>query len=233
MIRKAGFEIKESFDLMQCAPPPPHASRPVAHASATPLLASPPPLAPQPSRITALSLHARYLNEAYGDDHWPWWADLQFNYAPHLLPAHPWVRGFLPYLLHPLSKIGLVPEDVPKTADLMNMGGDGLSGLGTRSHTTQRLRPPPLLAARCLALAPNELPLHSSTARRRRLPPSPRPSSPPPPRPQARWARSRPSTTCSRTSRSTRRRPPPGGVEEREKGEREGELERERCVQCA
>jgi len=88
MVRKAGFEVKESFDLME------------------------------------------YLNEAYGDDHWPWWADLQFNWAPHLLPAHPWVRHALPYILHPLAKIGLVPEDVPKTADLMNMGGDGLSGLG-------------------------------------------------------------------------------------------------------
>mmetsp|Transcript_9616 Transcript_9616/g.28125 ORF Transcript_9616/g.28125 Transcript_9616/m.28125 type:complete len:372 (-) Transcript_9616:623-1738(-) len=72
----------------------------------------------------------QYLEEQYGDDAWPWWADLQFNWAPHLLPAHPWVRKPLPYLLGALSKIGLVPDDVPKAAELMNEGGDGLSGLG-------------------------------------------------------------------------------------------------------
>jgi sterol 24-C-methyltransferase len=59
-----------------------------------------------------------------------WWEDLQFNLKFHLLPAHPWIRGPLPKLLSGLAAIGLVPEDVPKAADLMNMGGDGLSGLG-------------------------------------------------------------------------------------------------------
>eukprot|EP00343_Euplotes_focardii_P008993 CAMPEP_0205824822 /NCGR_PEP_ID=MMETSP0206-20130828/22864_1 /ASSEMBLY_ACC=CAM_ASM_000279 /TAXON_ID=36767 /ORGANISM="Euplotes focardii, Strain TN1" /LENGTH=351 /DNA_ID=CAMNT_0053123309 /DNA_START=85 /DNA_END=1140 /DNA_ORIENTATION=+ len=68
--------------------------------------------------------------EVYGDDHWPWWADLQFNWWPHLLSAHPWVRKPLPTILHVLSTLGLVSPDVGKAADLMNLGGDGLSGLG-------------------------------------------------------------------------------------------------------
>jgi len=66
----------------------------------------------------------------YGDNEWPWWQDLQFNWRFHLLPAHPWIRGPLPKILGALAYIGLVPEQVPKAADLMNMGGDGLSGLG-------------------------------------------------------------------------------------------------------
>lgn len=66
----------------------------------------------------------------YGDDEWAWWADLQPNWRFHLLPAHPWIRNSLPYILHPLASIGLIPEGVPKAAELMNMGGDGLSGLG-------------------------------------------------------------------------------------------------------
>merc|ERR1711959_304227 len=66
----------------------------------------------------------------YGDDEWAWWADLQPNWRFHLLPAHPWIRNTLPYILHPLASIGLIPEGVPKAAELMNMGGDGLSGLG-------------------------------------------------------------------------------------------------------
>lgn len=66
----------------------------------------------------------------YGDDEWPWWADLQFNWWPHLLPAHPWIRKPLPKILGALAWLGLVPEDVPKAAELMNIGGDGLSGLG-------------------------------------------------------------------------------------------------------
>jgi len=44
--------------------------------------------------------------------------------------AHPWIRTPLPHLLRVLSKIGLVPPDVPAAAELMNEGGDGLSGLG-------------------------------------------------------------------------------------------------------
>lgn len=116
-IRAAGFEVKEHFDLMA------------------------------------------YQEAMHGDDAWPWWADLQFNWAPHLLPvraprraalraparpsvrgrplparraprrfadsrartprlapaqAHPWVRKPLPVILGALSKIGLVPSDVPK-----------------------------------------------------------------------------------------------------------------------
>eukprot|EP01062_Namystynia_karyoxenos_P004822 TRINITY_DN1169_c0_g1_i3.p2 TRINITY_DN1169_c0_g1~~TRINITY_DN1169_c0_g1_i3.p2 ORF type:complete len:373 (+),score=113.57 TRINITY_DN1169_c0_g1_i3:93-1211(+) len=66
----------------------------------------------------------------YGDKVWPWWQDLQFNWRFHLLPAHPWVRGPLPTILRWLSYIGLVPSEVAATADLMNVGGDGLSGLG-------------------------------------------------------------------------------------------------------
>jgi len=69
-------------------------------------------------------------SKLYGDRDWPWWADLQFNYWPQLLPAHPWIRHPLPALLRALAYIGLVPEDVPKAAELMNYGGDGLSGLG-------------------------------------------------------------------------------------------------------
>ncbi|KAJ1632723.1 S-adenosyl-L-methionine-dependent methyltransferase [Pavlovales sp. CCMP2436] len=70
------------------------------------------------------------LEKVFGVDAWPWWADLQFNWAPDLLPAHPWIRTPLPHLLRVLSKIGLVPPDVPAAAELMNEGGDGLSGLG-------------------------------------------------------------------------------------------------------
>ena len=71
--------------------------------------------------------------EIYGDDEFPWWGDLQSSTAgwlPSLLPAHPWVRKPLPYLLRALAAIRLVPEDVPRAAELMNIGGDGLSGLG-------------------------------------------------------------------------------------------------------
>jgi len=70
-------------------------------------------------------------DKLYGPENtWQWWADLQFNYWPHLLPAHPWIRHPLPYLLYALAAIGLIPKDVPKAAELMNIGGDGLSGLG-------------------------------------------------------------------------------------------------------
>jgi len=72
----------------------------------------------------------------YGDDSFEWWADLQFNWRFHLLPAHPWVRNNLPPLLNALAYIGLVPEGVPKAAELMNMGGDGLSGLGVVNAIT-------------------------------------------------------------------------------------------------
>jgi len=72
----------------------------------------------------------------YGDDEWPWWADLQFNWWPDLLPAHPWIRKPLPHILDVLAKIGLVPADVPKAAHLMNDGGDGLSLLGKEGAIT-------------------------------------------------------------------------------------------------
>jgi len=77
--------------------------------------------------------HFDYMDwgrKLYGDDVWEWWADLQFNWQFTLLPAHPWIRTPLPNLLEALSWIGLVPADVPKAAALMNLGGDGLSGLG-------------------------------------------------------------------------------------------------------
>jgi len=66
----------------------------------------------------------------YGDDEIPWWGDLQFNWHFHLLPAHPWIRRPLPYILNALAYVGLVPKDVVRAAELMNEGGDGLSGLG-------------------------------------------------------------------------------------------------------
>jgi len=72
--------------------------------------------------------------ELYGDEEFPWWGDLlegpHHGFIASLLPAHPYVRTVLPYILDPLTKMGLVPEDVPKAANLMNMGGDGLAGLG-------------------------------------------------------------------------------------------------------
>jgi sterol 24-C-methyltransferase len=77
-----------------------------------------------------------YSDQMYGDEAYPWWQDLQFNLRFHLLPAHPWVRNSLPPILRALSAIGLVPEDVPKAAELMNMGGDGLSGLGKENAIT-------------------------------------------------------------------------------------------------
>lgn len=88
MVRAAGFEITEHFDLMA------------------------------------------KQEEMFGKDAFPWWLDLQFNLHFHLLPAHPWIRNPLPTILSFFASIGLVPKDVPKTAALMNEGGDGLSGLG-------------------------------------------------------------------------------------------------------
>jgi len=72
-------------------------------------------------------LHSQSI---YGENNFPWWGDLQFNLGFKLLPAHPWVRRPLPILLRALAYVGLIPADVPKAADLMNAGGDGLSGLG-------------------------------------------------------------------------------------------------------
>jgi len=67
----------------------------------------------------------------YGQENvWEWWADLQFNYWPDILPSHPWVRRPLPKILSFFSYLGIVPSDVPAAAALMNEGGDGLSGLG-------------------------------------------------------------------------------------------------------
>eukprot|EP00616_Rhizochromulina_sp_CCMP1243_P016335 CAMPEP_0118961814 /NCGR_PEP_ID=MMETSP1173-20130426/371_1 /TAXON_ID=1034831 /ORGANISM="Rhizochromulina marina cf, Strain CCMP1243" /LENGTH=365 /DNA_ID=CAMNT_0006910005 /DNA_START=54 /DNA_END=1151 /DNA_ORIENTATION=+ len=68
--------------------------------------------------------------DIYGEEAFPWWGDLQFNLEFSLLPAHPWVRGPLPTILKGLSALGIIPDDVPKAAALMNEGGDGLSGLG-------------------------------------------------------------------------------------------------------
>lgn len=66
----------------------------------------------------------------YGDNEWPWWQDLQPNTRFHLLPAHPWIRKPLPKILGVLEYLGLVPKGVAQAAELMNEGGDGLSGLG-------------------------------------------------------------------------------------------------------
>jgi len=73
--------------------------------------------------------------DMYGDEVWPWWADLQGwdnqgAWRLDLLPAHPWIRRPLVPFLQFFSSLGLVPDDVPKAAHLMNIGGDGLSGLG-------------------------------------------------------------------------------------------------------
>lgn len=75
-------------------------------------------------------------DEMYGDRVWPWWADLQPNWRFHLPPAHPWIRGVLPTILKGFAAVGLVPPEVPMTAELMNEGGDGLSGLGVRKAIT-------------------------------------------------------------------------------------------------
>jgi sterol 24-C-methyltransferase len=69
-------------------------------------------------------------DKIYGEDVFPWWGDLQFNWRFQLLPAHPWVRRPLAVILKALSSVGAVPEDVYKAAELMNEGGDGLSMLG-------------------------------------------------------------------------------------------------------
>jgi len=66
----------------------------------------------------------------YGYECVPWWADLQLNWRFQLLPAHPWIRGALAVGLKFLSMIRLVPEDVYKASALLNIGGDGLSGMG-------------------------------------------------------------------------------------------------------
>merc|ERR1712146_415767 len=68
--------------------------------------------------------------EIYGEENFPWWGDLQFNWGFQLLPAHPWVRHLLPKILWIFASVGLIPSDVPRAAELMNDGGDGLSGLG-------------------------------------------------------------------------------------------------------
>mmetsp|Transcript_17054 Transcript_17054/g.29757 ORF Transcript_17054/g.29757 Transcript_17054/m.29757 type:complete len:152 (+) Transcript_17054:3-458(+) len=72
--------------------------------------------------------------QLYGDQEFPWWGDLQsgpyHNWVPALFPAHPYVRKVLPHFLNFFASIGLVPEDVPRAAELMNIGGDGPSLLG-------------------------------------------------------------------------------------------------------
>lgn len=69
-------------------------------------------------------------DEIYGENVWQWWEDLQPNYRFKLPPAHPWVRRPLPYILRAFTFLGLIPEEVPDAAELMNVGGDGLSMLG-------------------------------------------------------------------------------------------------------
>lgn len=74
--------------------------------------------------------HANHGYAVYGDEAFPWWGDLQMNWYFQLLPAHPWIRRPLPAILSVLAWAGVVPKDVPRVAELMNEGGDGLSGLG-------------------------------------------------------------------------------------------------------
>mmetsp|Transcript_22537 Transcript_22537/g.29443 ORF Transcript_22537/g.29443 Transcript_22537/m.29443 type:complete len:370 (+) Transcript_22537:38-1147(+) len=83
--------------------------------------------------------HFDYANlgeQIYGETYFPWWGDLQMNWGFKLLPAHPWIRNALPYVLQPLASMGLIPADVPKAAELMNAGADGLSGLGKLNAIT-------------------------------------------------------------------------------------------------
>lgn len=71
--------------------------------------------------------------QIYGEENWPWWADLQ-PHVPHpmgmLITAHPYIRWTQPILLGALARIGILPENVARTAAVMNEGADGLSGLG-------------------------------------------------------------------------------------------------------
>jgi hypothetical protein len=71
----------------------------------------------------------------YGADAFPWWGDLQ-GLRWDLWPAHPWLRKPQPFILGLLAKVGIVPEDVPKAAALLNDGGDGLSLLGKEGAIT-------------------------------------------------------------------------------------------------
>lgn len=92
-----------------------------------------------PLGVASLSL-AHLISAALGSQEFPWWGDLQsghyHNWLPALLPAHPLVRNTLPYILKPLAAIGLIPADVPRAAELMNTGGDGLSLLGKHKAIT-------------------------------------------------------------------------------------------------
>lgn len=77
--------------------------------------------------------HFDYMSwgrKLYGDDEFPWWGDLQFKSSLALLPANPLVRGALAPILKFFASLGLMPDNVAEAARLMNMGGDGLSGLG-------------------------------------------------------------------------------------------------------
>lgn len=74
--------------------------------------------------------------ELYGEEEFPWWGDLQFKASLDLLPANPIVRGALAPTLKFLSTLGIVPDNVAEAARLMNMGGDGLSGLGKYNAIT-------------------------------------------------------------------------------------------------
>lgn len=107
---QAGFEVKEHFDFM---------------AYGDKLYAL------NPSSV--LTIHN--VTRRYGADAFPWWGDLQ-GLRWDLWPAHPWVRKPQPFVLGLLAKIGIVPEDVPKAAALLNDGGDGLSLLGKEGAIT-------------------------------------------------------------------------------------------------
>ena len=80
-------------------------------------------------------LNCHNMPRRYGADAFPWWGDLQ-GLRWDLWPAHPYVRKPQPFLLGLLAKIGIVPQDVPKAAALLNDGGDGLSLLGKEGAIT-------------------------------------------------------------------------------------------------
>ena len=107
---QAGFEVKEHFDFM-------------AYGDKL--------YAVNPSFV----LKSHNVSRRYGADAFPWWGDLQ-GLRWDLWPAHPWVRKPQPFVLGLLAKIGIVPEDVPKAAALLNDGGDGLSLLGKEGAIT-------------------------------------------------------------------------------------------------
>jgi len=81
-----------------------------------------------------------YGQQVYGEENWPWWADLQPHWPTDprrlMLPVHPYIRWSQPKVLWALAALGILEENVPKTAEVMNEGADGLTGLGRENAIT-------------------------------------------------------------------------------------------------